>query len=130
MEATTPVLIGVGVAQQKFDQPQEAAEVYQLMVEAVSAAAVDKGSEYLLADAKSIYVPRGGVITRIRPGKIQAYKVLLDGDGKTSRAVTVCNLPEGKRSVAFSDDPVVMQRMMAEDLCGQFLNLAWGRFSL
>ena len=59
MDPRTPVLVGVGVSQQKVDEPEEAAQVYQLMVEAVEMAAVDAGSEYLLAEAQRIYVPRG-----------------------------------------------------------------------
>lgn len=59
MDPRTPVLVGVGVSQQKFDQPEQAAQLYQLMVEAVEMAAVDAGSEYLLAEAERIYVPRG-----------------------------------------------------------------------
>jgi acetyl-CoA C-acetyltransferase len=59
MDPRTPVLVGVGVSQQKVDEPEGAAQLYQLMVEAVEMAAVDAGSEYLLADAERIYVPRG-----------------------------------------------------------------------
>ena len=59
MDPRTPVLVGVGVSQQKLDEPGAAAQLYQLMVEAVEIAAVDAGSEYLLAQAQRIYVPRG-----------------------------------------------------------------------
>ena len=59
LDARTPVLVGVGVAQQKIEAAEDAAEIYQLMVEAVEMAAVDGGSESLLAEAERIYVPRG-----------------------------------------------------------------------
>lgn len=59
LDANTPVLVGVGVVQQKIEAAAGAAEIYQLMVAAVEIAAVDAGSESLLAEAQRIYVPRG-----------------------------------------------------------------------
>lgn len=59
VDGKTPVLVGIGVSQQRFEDPAEAAQVYQLMTEAVETAAVDAGSEHLLADADVIYVPEG-----------------------------------------------------------------------
>ena len=59
VDPATPVLVGVGVTRQRCRDPLAAAEAYQLMTEAVETAAVDAGSEHLLADAGIIYVPKG-----------------------------------------------------------------------
>ncbi|MHC4934254.1 MAG: acetyl-CoA acetyltransferase, partial [Planctomycetota bacterium] len=58
-DSRTPVLVGVGVAAQRCDDPSEALEPSALMVRALEAAADDAGSRALLREASSIRVPRG-----------------------------------------------------------------------
>ena len=55
----TPVLVGVGVAMRREDDPANALEPIDLMLEAVRAAGADCGAPDLLADLGSIAVPRG-----------------------------------------------------------------------
>lgn len=55
----TPVLVGVGVATRREDDPARALEPIDLMVEAVLAAGVDCGSQSLLGEVGSIAVPCG-----------------------------------------------------------------------
>ena len=59
VDSRAPVLVGVGVAAQRCDDPSRALEPYALMVRALEAAADDAGSRALLRDASSIRVPRG-----------------------------------------------------------------------
>ena len=59
IDPNTPVLVGVGVIQQREDQPEKALQPHQLMIEAVKSAAQDAGSDRLLTEAGRIYVPRG-----------------------------------------------------------------------
>jgi len=58
-DSRNPVLVGVGVAAQRCDDPARALEPCALMVRAVEAAADDAGSRALLRQASSIRVPRG-----------------------------------------------------------------------
>ena len=55
----TPVLVGVGVAMRRDDDPACALEPIDLMLEAVRAAGVDCGSSALLTEVGSVAVPRG-----------------------------------------------------------------------
>ena len=55
----TPVLVGVGVAMRREDDPAGALEPIDLMLEAVRAAGTDCGASALLAQVGSIAVPRG-----------------------------------------------------------------------
>ena len=55
----TPVLVGVGVAMRREDDPARALEPIDLMLEAVRAAGADCGVPALLAEVGSIAVPRG-----------------------------------------------------------------------
>ena len=55
----TPVLVGVGVVQQRAEDPREAREPLLLMGDALERAADDAGSRALLARADSIRIPRG-----------------------------------------------------------------------
>ena len=56
---TTPVLVGVGVATRREDDPDRALEPIDLMLEAVRAAGADCGAQALLAEVGTIAVPRG-----------------------------------------------------------------------
>lgn len=55
----TPVLVGIGVIQQRQDDPEKAVSALELMVQACHAAAKDAGNETLLKLADSIAVPKG-----------------------------------------------------------------------
>lgn len=55
----TPVLVGIGIVEQKEKDPAMAREAIALMNEAVRAAGADSGAPALLADAERIYVPQG-----------------------------------------------------------------------
>jgi acetyl-CoA C-acetyltransferase len=55
----TPVLVGVGVAMRREDDPANALEPIDLMLEAVRAAGADCGVPALLSQVGSIAVPRG-----------------------------------------------------------------------
>lgn len=59
LDRNTPVLVGIGVADQRFDDPAQAQEAWRLMAAAVRRAAADAGSEALLSEARHISVPRG-----------------------------------------------------------------------
>jgi acetyl-CoA C-acetyltransferase len=59
LDSRTPVLVGVGVAGRRCDDPSEALESSQLMIEALEAAEADAGARGLLAAADSVHVPRG-----------------------------------------------------------------------
>jgi acetyl-CoA C-acetyltransferase len=67
----TPVIVGIGFHQERMDDPTQCAEPYQLMVQAVRAAADDAGSEVLLKQIESICVPQGMWQYR-NPGKLIA----------------------------------------------------------
>ena len=55
----TPVLVGVGVAMRREEDPARALEPIDLMLEAVRAAGADCGASALLAEVGTIAVPRG-----------------------------------------------------------------------
>ena len=55
----TPVLVGVGQVLQRLEDPREAAEPLEMMVEALESAGADSGAPGLLQRADSIYVLRG-----------------------------------------------------------------------
>ncbi|MEE9606182.1 MAG: acetyl-CoA acetyltransferase [Myxococcota bacterium] len=59
MDPRTPVLVGVGTAMQRGDDPNQAREPVALMVEALLRAADDAECPALLRRADSIRVPRG-----------------------------------------------------------------------
>lgn len=59
LDPRTPVLVGVGVVQQREDDPRAAAEPIELMAQALERAAEDAGDRGLLARANQIMLPRG-----------------------------------------------------------------------
>jgi acetyl-CoA C-acetyltransferase len=74
VDGRTPVLVGAGVAHQRFDDPAEADEAVTLMTTAVVRAGDDAHAPALLREAKAVYVPRG--TWRYRdPGRIIAERV-------------------------------------------------------
>lgn len=71
LDPRTPVLVGAGVAHQRSDDPAESVEAIALMTKAVERAGDDAGAPALLAQAQTVYVPRG--TWRYRdPGRIIA----------------------------------------------------------
>jgi len=55
----TPVIVGVGFAQQRTDDPRECPEPCELMIQAVRGAADDAGAPALLPRIESISIPQG-----------------------------------------------------------------------
>ena len=59
VDPRTPVLVGVGVAHQRFDDPADASEAIELMALAAERAGDDAGAPALLAAADEVIVPSG-----------------------------------------------------------------------
>jgi acetyl-CoA C-acetyltransferase len=59
---------------------------------------------------------------------VAGYTVLYQGDAPW-RGVAVFDLPDGKRTVAYTEDPVLIGRLMTDEQCGKLLMLADGQFS-
>ncbi len=59
LDPRTPVLVGVGVVQQREEDPANAAEPLELMARALERAAEDAGDPSLLSRAGEILLPRG-----------------------------------------------------------------------
>jgi len=74
LDRDTPVLVGVGVASRRCEDPREALEPVSLMVEAAEKAAQDAGSRRLLAELSSVRVPRG-FWDYADPGRLVAERV-------------------------------------------------------
>ena len=60
-------------------------------------------------------------------GSVAGYTVLYQGLDPW-RAVAVFDLPDGQRTVAYSEDNQVMELMMTQECCGAIYQLAEGRF--
>ncbi len=60
-------------------------------------------------------------------GSVAGYTVLYEGMNPW-RAVAVFDLPDGCRTVAYSEDAHVLERMMTQECCGATYQLADGRF--
>jgi len=58
---------------------------------------------------------------------VVGYTVLYQGLDPW-RAVAVFDLPDGRRTVAYSEDEQVMQRMMTQECCGAVYQVADGQF--
>src|SRR5690349_13579916 len=67
----TPVIVGVGFAQERSEDPSRCPEAFRLMERAVRNAAADAGSDALLGLVESISVPQGMWQYR-NPGKLLA----------------------------------------------------------
>jgi len=70
----TPVLVGAGVATQRFEDPAQALEASELMAKAVRAAVEDAGCPQILSRVSSIRVPRGFWAYR-DPGRLIAERL-------------------------------------------------------
>jgi acetyl-CoA C-acetyltransferase len=60
-------------------------------------------------------------------GVVAGYTVLYRGL-EPWRAIAVFDLPDGRRSVAYSEDAHLMQQMMSREFCGTTFTLAHGTF--
>lgn len=58
---------------------------------------------------------------------VAGYTVLYQGD-EPWRAIAVFDLPQERRTVAYSEDPAIMALMMSEECCGRAYQLASGQF--
>jgi acetyl-CoA C-acetyltransferase len=61
-------------------------------------------------------------------GVVAGYTVLFQGSNAW-RAVAVFDLPDGRRTVAYSEQPDLLQAMQEREFCGQRFALAEGRFA-
>jgi acetyl-CoA C-acetyltransferase len=61
-------------------------------------------------------------------GQVAGYTVLYQGDNPW-RAVAVFDLPGGQRTVAYSENALLMQAMMEREFCGQVCSLDAGCFN-
>ena len=61
--------------------------------------------------------------------RVAGYTVLFEGE-RAARTAFVCDLPDGRRTLAASDDPALAQLGTQEELCGRRLRLAGGRAEL
>jgi len=60
-------------------------------------------------------------------GSVAGYTVLYQGLDPW-RAVAVFDLPDGRRTVAYSEDAYLLEQMMVQECCGATYQLADGRF--
>jgi acetyl-CoA C-acetyltransferase len=60
-------------------------------------------------------------------GSVAGYTVLHQGSDPW-RAVAVFDLPDGQRTVAYSEDPAMMEAMMTQECCGMSYDVSAGRF--
>jgi len=58
---------------------------------------------------------------------VAGYTVLYQG-AEPWRAVAVFDLPDGRRTVAYSEDPQWLQMMMTQECCGESFTVAAGQF--
>ena len=63
------------------------------------------------------------------PAHAAGYTVLFEAD-RPARTAFVCDLPDGRRTLAASDDPALAELGTREELCGRRLRLAGGRAEL
>jgi acetyl-CoA C-acetyltransferase len=63
------------------------------------------------------------------PARSAGYTVLFEGD-RPVRAAFVCDLPDGRRTLAASDDPALAELGTREELCGRALRIHAGRATL
>jgi acetyl-CoA C-acetyltransferase len=59
------------------------------------------------------------------PATVASYTVLYGGDA-ASQGIAVCDLPDGRRTVATSGDPELMEAMVSEEFCGRAVQVGDG----
>ncbi len=97
--ADTPVIVGVGICQERLLDPSECVEAAELMARAARIAAADAGAEGLLGEIESVSVPQG--LWQYRdPGRLVAERL---------------GCPEAKTAVS---DLGVLQLTLVNELCG------------
>ncbi|HET9062142.1 MAG TPA: hypothetical protein VFO62_02530, partial [Candidatus Binatia bacterium] len=57
------------------------------------------------------------------PATVVGYTVVFQG-GQPSHGVAICDTPKGARTVARSDGPALLQRIMTRELCGREVEIA------
>jgi acetyl-CoA C-acetyltransferase len=62
------------------------------------------------------------------PATVASYTVLYDG-AAAARAVLICDLPDGRRTLAATDDKDLASAMTAKEACGRRVQLAAGRLT-
>jgi acetyl-CoA C-acetyltransferase len=60
---------------------------------------------------------------------VAGYTVLYHG-GERQRAVAMVDLPQGRRTVVWDDDPALMAEMERREYCGETVHCSGNRFSL
>lgn len=60
---------------------------------------------------------------------IAGYTVLYQGEAPW-RAVAVCDLPDGRRTVVFSEDAAVIAAMLADEFVGRAVEISGGEYTL
>jgi acetyl-CoA C-acetyltransferase len=63
------------------------------------------------------------------PATVASYTVLYNGDSP-ARAVAVCDLPDGRRTLAAAEDRELAAAMTAAEFCGRRVQLTGDRFAL
>ena len=63
------------------------------------------------------------------PARAAGYSVLFEGE-RAVRTAFVCDLDDGRRALAISDDPALAELGTREELCGRSVRLAGGRAEL
>jgi acetyl-CoA C-acetyltransferase len=63
------------------------------------------------------------------PARCASYTVLFEGE-RPARTAFVCDLPDGRRTLAASGDPALAELGLREELCGRALRLAPGDVTL
>lgn len=59
------------------------------------------------------------------PARVASYTVLFEGE-RAARSAFVCDLDDGRRTLAASDDPSLARRGTEQELCGRSVRLAGG----
>jgi acetyl-CoA C-acetyltransferase len=59
---------------------------------------------------------------------VAGFTVLYQGDTPW-RAVAVLDIPDGRRTVAYSEQPGLLAQMMAREYCGEAVTVQAGQFS-
>ena len=106
----TPVLVGIGAILQRLDDPSEAREAFELMVDALEAAADDAGSRGLLTEADSIRVPRG-FWDYSDPGRLVADRIGAKGARTTLAEIGVLQqtlLSDACRAIASGEESIAL----------------------
>lgn len=110
LDPRTPVLVGVGFADQRCDDPREAVEALDLMGAALEAAADDAGARALLGRAGSVRVPRG-FWEYADPGRMLAERLGISGACSVLAELGILQqtlLTDACRAIAEGDEDVAL----------------------